>query len=145
MGIDRSLDMISQAQRNGGTGPNPRYLRMDAGQMSFPDGHFDLVTAVQSAHHWTDPNAVFAEVHRVLKPGGRFLVLEANRDASAVPEGWIHRVAGWPPDALVRLGWRRFGMDASEWTALTAHATQSPFDRWQSGCLGFYQLLEVHR
>ena len=44
-------------------------------QLPFPDGKFDLVTAVETQYYW--PNLVedMREILRVLKPGGRLLVV----------------------------------------------------------------------
>jgi ubiquinone/menaquinone biosynthesis C-methylase UbiE len=44
-------------------------------QLPFPDGTFDLVTAIETHYYWPDPVADFREVRRVLKPGGRLMVL----------------------------------------------------------------------
>jgi ubiquinone/menaquinone biosynthesis C-methylase UbiE len=49
------------------------------------DASATVAWAVASFHHWTDPAAGLAEVHRVLAPGGRLLV--AERLAS--PRGWF--------------------------------------------------------
>ncbi|MGE3274347.1 MAG: class I SAM-dependent methyltransferase [Vicinamibacterales bacterium] len=40
---------------------------------------FDAVIMVDAIHHCDDPAAVLADVHRVLKPGGRFLIFEPNK------------------------------------------------------------------
>lgn len=44
-------------------------------QLPFPDGTFDLVTAVETHFFWPDPVNDFKEVLRVLKPGGTLLVI----------------------------------------------------------------------
>lgn len=43
--------------------------------LPFADGTFDLVTAVETHFWWQDLNAGMREVHRVLKPGGRMVVI----------------------------------------------------------------------
>ena len=47
--------------------------------LDFPDGGFDVVVCTVSVEYLTDPDAVFREVARVLKPGGRFVVTFSNR------------------------------------------------------------------
>lgn len=54
--------------------------RMDVTQASveslpFADGSFDVVTTVESFYFWPDPRRCLAEVARVVKPGGRFLLV----------------------------------------------------------------------
>lgn len=49
-------------------------------QLPFPDGTFDLVTAVETHYYWPDLRANVREVVRVLKPGGEFaLIAETYR------------------------------------------------------------------
>jgi SAM-dependent methyltransferase len=50
----------------------------DLGAMPLEDGSVDLVMARSVMEHVTDPARVYAEVHRVLKPGGHFVFLTAN-------------------------------------------------------------------
>jgi phthiocerol/phenolphthiocerol synthesis type-I polyketide synthase E len=45
----------------------------DAEQLPFRDGEFDVVTNVESSHNYPDVFAFLLGVHRVLRPGGRFL------------------------------------------------------------------------
>lgn len=46
-----------------------------AAELPYPDGTFDLVTAVETHFWWTDLAAGMREAHRVLKPGGRMAVV----------------------------------------------------------------------
>lgn len=56
----------------------------------FPDNHFDDVVCVVSVDYLTRPVEVFAEVGRVLKPGGRFVCTFSNRcfPTKAI-RGWL--------------------------------------------------------
>jgi ubiquinone/menaquinone biosynthesis C-methylase UbiE len=47
-----------------------------AEHLPLEDGSATVAWAVASFHHWSDPDAGLAEVHRVLAPGGRLLVAE---------------------------------------------------------------------
>lgn len=46
----------------------------DGERMPFPDGSFDGVYSFGVIHHTDHPERLIAEIHRVLRPGGRFLV-----------------------------------------------------------------------
>ena len=144
-GVDLSARMLGFARGHAASLPNVRFEQMDAAQMRFADGFFSAAAAVQSAHHWQDVPRILSEAHRVLQPGGRFLIYEADRHAAEVPADWIDRRLGWPTDRVVRLGWRRFGMDELEWAALNEAAHSSAFTQVQDDRHGFYRLLVLTR
>lgn len=52
---------------------NLRFLRADATDLPFPNGHFDLVIAQNVFHHLPRWGRAVDEVARVLRPGGRFV------------------------------------------------------------------------
>jgi ubiquinone/menaquinone biosynthesis C-methylase UbiE len=54
---------------------------MDAEAMDFPDGSFDHVFSWGVLHHTSDPKRAFAELARVLRPGGTALVMVYNRQS----------------------------------------------------------------
>ncbi len=49
-----------------------QFLAADAQQLPFAEARFDVVLNLESSHCYPDLAAFFAEVRRVLKPGGRF-------------------------------------------------------------------------
>ena len=55
---------------------NIEVVEADAHALPFEDHHFDLVTCRIAPHHFEDPAAFVAEVARVLKPGGKFLLID---------------------------------------------------------------------
>jgi ubiquinone/menaquinone biosynthesis C-methylase UbiE len=57
-------------------------LVADAQDLPLADASIDIVTCRIAPHHFPDPGAFVAEVARVLKPGGRFLLVD-----STVPDG----------------------------------------------------------
>jgi SAM-dependent methyltransferase len=52
---------------------------MPSGAIPFPDSEFDLVFSDNVMEHLENPESVFAEVFRVLKPGGIFMAKTPNR------------------------------------------------------------------
>jgi len=53
----------------------------DAEKLPFADGHFDLVSVAFGLRNMTHKEAALAEMARVLRPGGRLLVLEFSKPA----------------------------------------------------------------
>ena len=51
----------------------------DAEQLPFADHHFDRVTVAFGLRNMTHKDRALSEMHRVLKPGGKLLVLEFSR------------------------------------------------------------------
>ena len=51
----------------------------DAEKLPFPDNHFDCVTVAFGLRNMTHKDRAIAEMRRVLKPGGRLLVLEFSK------------------------------------------------------------------
>ena len=56
----------------------------DVGDLPFRNGSFELVTANMVLEHLRDPAAAFAEIARVLRPGGEFAFVTPNRRNPAV-------------------------------------------------------------
>ena len=50
-------------------------------RLPFPDATFDLVTAVETHYYWPDPSRDLREVLRVLKPGGRVVLIAESYKA----------------------------------------------------------------
>ena len=74
-GRDRMLD-------DGRVG-NVRYAQLDAEALPFPAGSFDCVTIGFGLRNVTHKERALAEMHRVLRPGGRALVLEFSHPTAA--------------------------------------------------------------
>lgn len=52
---------------------NPRYLLGDFLRNDFKEASYDAVISIESSEHMVDKPKFFQEVHRLLKPGGRFV------------------------------------------------------------------------
>ncbi len=71
VGRDRLVDR--------GYGNNIEYVQANAEQLPFPDNHFNCVSIAFGLRNVTDKDQALREMHRVLKPGGRLLVLEFSK------------------------------------------------------------------
>ena len=58
---------------------NLEYVQADAQALPFPDNHFDCVSIAFGLRNVTDKDLALREMLRVLKPGGRLLVLEFSK------------------------------------------------------------------
>lgn len=91
-GIDLSSQMLRLGQGKldrAGLGARSQLVGGDAENLSFASGVFDAVCVSFGIRNVERLNAALAEVHRVLKPGGRFLVLEFSNPTGIV--GGLYR------------------------------------------------------
>lgn len=63
----------------------------DAQDLPFPDASFDVVTVAFGVRNLPDRSANFAEVRRVLRDGGRYVILEFSRPVLA-PWRWAYHL-----------------------------------------------------
>ena len=82
VGVDVAEEALDAARRNLGPA-RVELLRGGSDNLPLPDGSCDFVVSTFSLHHWSRPGEIFSEFHRVLRPGGRFLVMDIRRDAPA--------------------------------------------------------------
>ncbi len=66
-------------------------MEVNAEHLSFPNERFDAVTTGFCMRNVGNLGAAFSEIHRVLKPGGRFVCLEFSRPVY----GWLRGLYDW--------------------------------------------------
>ncbi|MFC7738554.1 class I SAM-dependent methyltransferase [Roseomonas sp. GCM10028921] len=71
----RLLRVASILSAQDGTSEQIIQARLDANVMPFQDGSLDAVIFCRALHHFQDLYTILAEAHRVLRPGGRLLLL----------------------------------------------------------------------
>jgi len=110
VGTDLAPAMVDLAQEKAlaaGLNARIRFELADAARLPFDDGSVDLVVSSLSLHHWDRPAVAFAEVRRVLRPGGSVLVYDLAAVMYSTAElAGILADAGWAPVAAepVRIG-----------------------------------------
>ncbi len=104
-GIVEQLQLRGRVRCVAGVDPDPRVMtnpHLDEAAVGvgeaipFESRRFDLVVCDNVVEHLTDPGAVFREVARVLKPGGRFLLKTPNKRhyvalAASLTPHWFHQ------------------------------------------------------
>ena len=90
--VDRSPDVLSRAKALGTRrrAHNITWKRGEMEKLPLADQSFDLAVLSQALHHATDPAGVIAEAARVLRPGGRVLLL----DLRSHDEAWVRDQLG---------------------------------------------------
>ena len=73
---DSMLKVGRDKLRDKGIVGNVSYVQANAEALPFPDNHFDIITIAFGLRNVTDKNAALRSMQRVLKPGGKLLVLE---------------------------------------------------------------------
>ena len=110
-GIDYSQPMLAKAAQKAmalGDGNKPVFIPGDISSIPFPEGHFDAVGISFAFRNITYKNPLadkyLAEVSRVLKPGGRFVIVESSqpRRSPAIVR-WLHHF--YVGQVVYRLGW----------------------------------------
>ncbi|MCK7595090.1 bifunctional demethylmenaquinone methyltransferase/2-methoxy-6-polyprenyl-1,4-benzoquinol methylase UbiE [Pseudomarimonas salicorniae] len=98
------------------------FVQMNAEALPFPDASFDLVTIAFGLRNVTDKPRALAEMRRVLRPGGRALVLEF----SEVQPKWFRPIYDFHSfRVLPRLG-RLFAGDADSYQYLAESIRKHP-------------------
>jgi ubiquinone/menaquinone biosynthesis C-methylase UbiE len=92
--LDLTAEMLAQgrhmAEERGLA--NVRFREGDAAQLPFADDAFDVVTSRLSAHHYGCPEAAVREAARVLRPGGRLLLVDSVAPADAAQDTFLNAI-----------------------------------------------------
>ena len=86
VGSDFSEGMLDRARAKAGAAGlevRPRFEWADALDLPYPDGHFDAAAVGFGARNFSDLARGLAEMARVVRPGGRIVVLEITTPTRA--------------------------------------------------------------
>jgi ubiquinone/menaquinone biosynthesis C-methylase UbiE len=127
-------------------------LHEGAGEdLGFDDATFDTVTCIEVLEHVRSVPATVAEVHRVLRPGGAFLVTVPNRgfpfETHLVTVGsrtfpgrrlpglpWVPPLhARWSDARIYSARTLRAAVEPAGFRTVAIDYVMPPFDRWEAG------------
>jgi ubiquinone/menaquinone biosynthesis C-methylase UbiE len=97
VGVDLSSAMIERARHR--YCPGATFRRGDAENLPGMDGEFDAVVNLISFHHYPNPARAAGEFRRVLRPGGRLVLVAFDRNSRYIAltqrtNRWMKTIAG---------------------------------------------------
>lgn len=87
-GFDISSKMLDKSRKKV---PNASFRQGNVNQLPYEDNTFDLLLNSASFHHYEDRKLALKEMKRILKPGGKLVILDSTLDPlpiSAMPHYW---------------------------------------------------------
>jgi demethylmenaquinone methyltransferase/2-methoxy-6-polyprenyl-1,4-benzoquinol methylase len=139
LGSDFSEGMLARARRKAGAYPNLRFEWGDALDLSYADDSFDAATVGFAVRNFSDLGRGLAEMVRVVRPGGRVMVLEFTTPTRA-PLSWFYRL--WFDRIVPQLG--RLSADPAAYNYLPESVRRFPAPAALAGELERAGLAEIH-
>src|SRR5262245_8546650 len=134
IGIDLTAEMLEEARRQAQARgiSNVTFQVGDAERLPFPDAGFDVVTCRIAAHHFPDVRAFCCEAARVLRPGGRLLVVDNVAPEDDELDAFINAVETQRDPSHFReyrlSEWEEF-LTGAGFRVEVAHEFRTPIDR----------------
>jgi len=79
--LDLSIHMLSEGLHRLSDTKQLHYVQADSEHLPFADDSFDAITCANSFHHYPHQAVAIGEMHRVLRPGGRLVIVDGYRDS----------------------------------------------------------------
>lgn len=102
-GVDISEPLLAHARSLASGRSQLRWLKADATSLPLADGEFDAAISTQVLEYVADVDAALAELHRVMRPRGRLVVVDTDWDSIvwAAPDRARHErvMAAWETHA----------------------------------------------
>ena len=104
-GIDISEESVTKAKKVNEKVLDKQVFVQQGSAESLPyeDEKFDLVTAVETVYFWPNLPGFFAEVLRVLKPGGRFAIMVEVVSADSKWTNLVDGMKSYSPEQLQQM------------------------------------------
>ncbi len=95
--FDYSRSLLREAQEHLGDDPRFIYVAGNWYNMPFVDGLFETMVQIRTIHHAADVPALFAQLSRIARPGGTYILEFANKkNLKAIARYWARRQK-WSP------------------------------------------------
>lgn len=108
---DLTYQMLETAKRHlDSYATNIFYVVADAESLPFLENTFDAITCRIAAHHFPNPHLFVKEVSRVLKPGGKFVLIDNIAPEDKDLDHFVNKLEKLRDDSHVR------SYSVSEWT-----------------------------
>lgn len=119
-GVDHSPTAVRTTLRLNRAAARSGRLRVIEGSveaLALPTSYIDVATAFETVYFWPDLPAALAEIHRVLRPSGRLLIVNELADDHLSAQFWAERLSMSVPDGqelgeqLHAAGFTQVGID----------------------------------
>lgn len=80
-GVDISPELLAFAAQRHAHQTQLSFVHAEANELPFPEASFDAVVVTQVLEYLPDVHPALLEMHRVLRPGGRLLILDTDWDS----------------------------------------------------------------
>lgn len=94
VGVDLSDAMLTEARKNAGSLglANTRFQSADAEALPFDNGSFDLISCKLAFHYFPDPERAIGEMKRVVKKGGRLVLVDRVSSEDREKQAYHNRI-----------------------------------------------------
>jgi ubiquinone/menaquinone biosynthesis C-methylase UbiE len=134
-GLDISHSMVGIATRKAAEAGVPaRFLQGSASSLPFPEASFDFLLCRAAFKNFAKPVEALKEMHRVLKPGGKAVIIDLKRDASPaeINQGIDEMHLSWFNSVLTKIIFRTFllrsAYTCAEFEQMAAEAGVGPLE-----------------
>jgi demethylmenaquinone methyltransferase/2-methoxy-6-polyprenyl-1,4-benzoquinol methylase len=125
-GADISEGMLEIAKKKINASPWKKRIKLqvaDAESLPYSDGYFDAITVAFGVRNFEDLDKGLTELLRVLRPGGRLVVLETSVPGNPI----IRRLYHLHSEVLLPLMGKLFSRDAKAYKYLSESAKKFPY------------------
>ena len=104
-GIDISQESVAKARKVNAALLDKQVFvcQGSAEKLPYEDGKFDVVTAVETVYFWPNLPGCLQEVRRVLKPGGRFVIMVEVIESDSMWTEVVEGMTAYSPEQLKNL------------------------------------------